>query len=306
MKFKLLLNIIFFLITQNYSAIALENKILFKVNNEIITTIDISNEMNYLQAINTKTSDLEKNVLIDIAKNSLIREKIKKIEILKNSIELKLSEEYLDLLMKNMYSNLGLKTKEEFNKYLKIKNLKLNRVKDKMVIDATWNRFIYQKYKNKIKIDTEKIKNEISSKKSISFNLSEILFNVEKNEKINSKLKLIEESIDQNGFENTALIYSLSDSSKNGGKIGWINQSAISKKILSELSSVKLNDITKPIKVSSGFLILKLNDIKKEEKKINLEEEVNKIRNIKINEQLNQFSNIYLKKVRKNIIIDAL
>lgn len=262
--------------------------------------------MNYLQAINTKTSDLEKNVLIDIAKNSLIREKIKKIEILKNSIELKLSEEYLDLLMKNMYSNLGLKTKEEFNKYLKIKNLKLNRVKDKMVIDATWNRFIYQKYKNKIKIDTEKIKNEISSKKSISFNLSEILFNVEKNEKINSKLKLIEESIDQNGFENTALIYSLSDSSKNGGKIGWINQSAISKKILSELSSVKLNDITKPIKVSSGFLILKLNDIKKEEKKINLEEEVNKIRNIKINEQLNQFSNIYLKKVRKNIIIDAL
>ena len=306
MRFKLLINIIFFLITQNYSAIALENKILFKVNNEIITTIDISNEMNYLQAINTKTSDLDKNVLIDIAKNSLIREKIKKIEILKNSIELKLSEEYLDLLMKNMYSNLGLKTKEEFNKYLKIKNLKLNRVKDKMVIDATWNRFIYQKYKNKIKIDTEKIKNEISSKKSISFNVSEIIFNVEKNEKINSKLKLIEESIDQNGFENTALIYSLSDSSKNGGKIGWINQSAISKKILSELSLLKLNDITKPIKVSSGFLILKLNDIKKEEKKINLEEEVNKIRNIKINEQLNQFSNIYLKKVRKNIIIDAL
>ena len=306
MRFKLLINIIFFLITQNYSAIALENKILFKVNNEIITTIDISNEMNYLQAINTKTSDLDKNVLIDIAKNSLIREKIKKIEILKNSIELKLSEEYLDLLMKNMYSNLGLKTKEEFNKYLKIKNLKLNRVKDKMVIDATWNRFIYQKYKNKIKIDTEKIKNEISSKKSISFNVSEILFNVEKNEKINSKLKLIEESIDQNGFENTALIYSLSDSSKNGGKIGWINQSAISKKILSELSLLKLNDITKPIKVSIGFLILKLNDIKKEEKKINLEEEVNKIRNIKINEQLNQFSNIYLKKVRKNIIIDAL
>ena len=306
MRFKLLINILFFLIIQNCSTIALENKILLKVNNEIITTVDISNEMNYLQTINIETNELEKNILIDIAKNSLIREKIKKIEIVKNSIELKLGEEYLDLLIKNMYSNLGFKTKAEFNEYLKIKNIKLNRVKDKIIIDSIWKQFVYQKYKNKIKIDKEKIKNEISSEKNVLFNVSEILFNVEKNENINNKLKLIKKTIDQSGFENAALIYSVSDSSKNGGTIGWINQSAISKNILSELSSIKLNDITKPIKVSSGFLILKLNNIKKEEKEINLEKEINKITNIKINSQLNQFSNLYLKKVRKNIIIDEL
>ena len=114
------------------------------------------------------------------------------------------------------------------------------------------------------------------------------------------------ESINQNGFENTALIYSLSDTSKNGGEIGWINESAVSKKIARELSLININEFTKPIKVPSGFLILKLNDIKKEKKEINLKEEINRITNIKINEQLNQFSNIYFNKIRKNIRINAL
>ena len=306
MKFKFFLILVFFITSKNLNVKALENKILFKVNNEIITTIDISNEINYLQAINVQTKNLEKDILIDIAKNSLIREKIKKIEMLKNTKELKIGEEYLNLLIKNIFSNLGFANEEEFNEYLKGKNVTKKRLKDKITIDASWKQFIYQKYKNKIIIDKEKIKNEVSNKKSISFKISEILFNLEKTENLNEKFKLILESINQNGFENTALIYSLSDTSKNGGEIGWINESAVSKKIARELSLININEFTKPIKVPSGFLILKLNDIKKEKKEINLKEEINRITNIKINEQLNQFSNIYLKKIRKNIRINAL
>ena len=79
------------------------SKILFKVNNEIITTIDISNEINYIQAMNAQTNNLEKNILMDIAKNSLIREKIKKIEMLKNTEELTITNEYLNLLILVQY-----------------------------------------------------------------------------------------------------------------------------------------------------------------------------------------------------------
>jgi peptidyl-prolyl cis-trans isomerase SurA len=306
MKFKFFIILFFFIISKNLNVKALENKILFKVNNEIITTIDISNEINYLQTINVQTNNLEQDIIIDIAKNSLIREKIKKIEMLKNIKELKIGEEYLNLLIKNIFSNLGFENEVEFNIYLESKNVTKKRLKEKITIDASWKQFIYQKFKNKIKIDKEKIKTEVSNKKSISFNISEILFNLEKNENLNEKFKIIIETINQNGFENAALIYSLSDTSKNGGKIGWINESTVSKKIAKELSLINIHEFTKPIKVPSGFLILKLNDIKKEKAEINLEEETNRIANIKINEQLNQFSNIYLKKIRKNIIINAL
>ena len=103
MKFKFFFILVFFITSKNLNVKALENKILFKVNNEIITTIDISNEINYLQAINVQTNNLEKDILIDIAKNSLIREKIKKIEMLKNTKELKIGEEYLNLLIKNIF-----------------------------------------------------------------------------------------------------------------------------------------------------------------------------------------------------------
>ena len=165
MKFKFFLILVFFITSKNLNVKALENKILFKVNNEIITTIDISNEINYLQAINVQTNNLEKDILIDIAKNSLIREKIKKIEMLKNTKELKIGEEYLNLLIKNIFSNLGFANEEEFNEYLKGKNVTKKRLKDKITIDASWKQFIYQKYKNKIIIDKEKLKMKSQIKK---------------------------------------------------------------------------------------------------------------------------------------------
>ena len=257
MFFKLFFYVITFLILNLNLVYSLENKILFKVNNEIITSIDILNEISYLNVLNKETKKLEKNLIIEIAKNNLIKDKIKRIELLRNIESISINEEYLNNLIVNNYKKLGFNDFEEYIKFLNYSGVKIEKIKEKITLDANWSQFIYQKYKNKIKIDKEKIIKNISQEKVKSFNLSEILFNLNENETIDSKYKIIESSIKQKGFKNSASIFSKSDTSLNGGSIGWIKSSAISKNIVKELNLLKVNNYTKPIKVPSGFLILK-------------------------------------------------
>lgn len=294
-----------FITNPNFSD-SIENKILFKINNEIITTIDISNEINYLTALNNSIKKLDRNSVIGIAKNSLIKDKIKQIEVNKNVSKLNIDEEYSNFLLKNTYSKIGFNNIDQFINHLNNHNVHIDEVKEKIILDITWKRLVYAKYKNKIKIDKNKISEEIQNKKNQFFQLSEIVFNLEDNEKLNEKFELIQKSININGFKNTALKFSISDSSKIGGDLGWINSSAISSKILDKLTKINKDQYTKPIRVPSGFLILRINNIKEEKAEVNVEEEIQRVINIKINEQLTQYSNLYINKIKKNIIINEL
>ncbi len=287
-------------------SLAIENKILIKLNNEIITTVDIAKEINYLKAFNKKILELDEQKIISVAKNSIIKERIKKIEILKYTKNLTIDEKYLDSIMKTTYLKIGLNNIDQFKNYLDHNDVEIKMVKEKLIIDAYWAQIIYNKYKNKIKIDKKKIISEISNRKNKFYKISEIMFNVEENENLNEKYKLIKQSINNNGFENTALMYGISESSKNGGDIGWINKSAISSKIEAELYSINKGELTKPITIPGGFLILKVNDIKEEDAKIDINDELEKVIEIKTNEQLNQFSNLYMNKIKKNININEL
>ena len=287
-------------------SVALENRILIKLNNEIITTVDIAQEINYLKSFNKKILELDNEKIISIAKNSIVKEKIKKIEILKYTQNLTIDEKYLSSMIEGAYSKIGLNNIDQFKNYLDDNGVNIKMVEEKLIIDAYWTQIIYNKYKDKIKIDKKKIISEISSRKNKFYNISEIMFNVEKSENLNKKYKLIKQSISENGFDNTALIYSISESSKNGGDVGWINESAISTKIKVELYSVKKGEYTKPITIPGGFLILKVNDVKEENVKIDINKEVEKVIDIKTNEQLNQFSNLYMNKIKKNIYIHEL
>lgn len=282
-----------------------ESKIILKINDSIITNIDIKNEANYLKALNPNLVNLENKKISQIAKNSLIREKIKEIEISKLDNQ-KISAEYLDSVIKSIYTNIGINSREEFLRYINNLNIKILDIESKLLIEALWNRLIYKKFYSKIKINENKIRQELKTNKqtSNSYFLYEILFNAEENEKIIQLHNNIKKSIEENGFENTASIFSISDSSKAGGRLGWINESALNKKILNQILNLKKGEYTKPITIPGGFLILKIQDIKIIEKEINLEKELsNKIRAIK-NEQLNQYSNIYFNKVKKEISID--
>ncbi len=304
--FKYFTSFILFLFLDHNFALGLENKILLKIDREIITTVDIANEISYLKALNKKINELDQNTLISIAKNNLIKDKIKQIELLKNLNKLEIKPDHLKFLIKNIYLKIGLANLEEFKIYLKNYGLKIERVEEKILIDANWKQFIYVRYKNQIKIDKKKIAQEIKNRKSKIYKLSEILFTLKVNDKLEMKYNLLKKSISEKGFENTALIYSVSDSSRKGGDLGWVNSNAISPKILKKLSLLNVNDHTDPIIVPGGFLILKIQDYKEEEIKYNIDKEIEKVVNSKVNEQLNVFSNIYINKLKKDIIVNEL
>ena len=287
-----------------------ENKILFKVDNEIITTIDIYNEIKYLEIINDKQfQSLEQNKVIEIAKNSLIREKIKENEILKYTKTIKVNQKFLEKLIKNRYAKLNLNNKNEFLNYLKNYDIDIENIEKKISIETVWNQLIYQKFSSKVKIDKNSLKKQIEetfSKGEKSYLLSEIVISANNKNLLNKKLKEINEEISNNSFNNAALLYSNSDTSELGGKLGWINESSLNKNISEKLKNLKIKEITEPIFTANGYLILKIDDIKFIEKNYDKEKELENLIMFKTNQQLNQFSNIYFKKIKKNTNINEL
>jgi peptidyl-prolyl cis-trans isomerase SurA len=306
-KIQFFLLIIFLFLSEN--VYALENKILIKVNNEIITSIDVNSEINYLIALNKKIEKLDKEKKFNIAKNSLIREKIKKIELLNYIKKIEVEEKISDKILKSTYLRLGINSKEEFLKYIKNYNINIKTIVEKVSIEILWNQLIVSKFSDQIKIDKEQLKNKVlmrDNKKIKKYLLSEILFNVSNNNELQTKLDKIKTSITELGFENTAAIYSASDSSKIGGKLDWINESVLSKKIRGELNSISIGGLTNPIVTPGGFLLLKIENIKLIKKKIDLNKELETMINNESNKQLNQYSNIYFNKISKNFQIDEL
>ena len=291
------------------SSKSIENKIIFKINNEIITSFDLENEVNYLLALNPNLNNLSKQEIIRISKKSVIQEKIKSTEILKNFENPKLPLELLEKLIKNIYFKIGIANLDEFKIYLNSKNVSYENVIKKLEIEALWNELIFSKFSNKLNIDEEKIMNDLkmnNNQKNRSYLMSEIFFEVKKGEKLNKKFDEISRSINKIGFDNTALKYSISETASVGGKLEWIKENSLKKKIMDFIKSKKLNEYTDPIAVPGGFLILQINEIKFTEVKKDLELEFkNSLRTMK-NNQLNQFSKMYLNKIKKDIEINEI
>ena len=285
------------------NASSIESKIIYVIENEIITNIDIKNEFKYISALNSQLKNLPKEKIFNIARESILREKIKKVEILKNFKNLDVNEEYLDLLIKNIYNNLKINSHEEFKNYLKNYNLEIRDIEEKIKIEALWNELIVKKYNSKININIEQIKRDIKNTKSLinkNYLLSEIVFEIKDTKKLNEKYILIKKSTEDIGFKNTASIYSISDTAKIGGNIGWINERSLSKAIYENIYQLKKGEISKPLIIPGGILILKINDIKKETMKLDPEKELERMVSFKKNKQLNQYSKIYFNKVKKN------
>ena len=283
---------------------SIETKIIHNIQNEIITNIDIKNEFKYLVALNNSLSELDKEKILNISNESIIREKIKKIEISKNFKELKLNEDYYALLLKNIYSRLNLKSISDFEMYLKDYGLVISDIKKKITIDALWNELIIRKYGTKVTINEKKIKKDILTNSKIQskeYQLSEIIFEVENKKEIQKKYKEVVKSINEIGFENSAATYSFSESAKIGGDIGWINENSLNNNIRKNISSLKVGEFTKPIILSNGILILKLINTKNSETTIDIENELKKAINYERNRQLNQYSKIYYNKIKKNL-----
>jgi peptidyl-prolyl cis-trans isomerase SurA len=298
------LSFIFSLFSHSF-ALSIENKIILKINNQIITTIDIYQEANYLKALNPNIQNLDKKKILDIAKSSLVREKIKELELSKYKKN-KIEQKYLEQIIQSIYTKINLKKKSEFKKYVNSFGINMDIIEKKLKIETRWNQLIYKKFFSKLKIDKKLIKENIDTnrEKTISYFLYEIVFNIDKDINSVELFKSIEKSILKDGFESTAAIYSISETSKSGGNLGWVNENNINNKILKEVYNLKIGQHTRPILIPGGFLILQLKDKKNVEKKIDLEKELDlRIRSLQ-NQQLNQYSNIYFRKIKKDILIN--
>ena len=302
-----IINIIFLLSFYTSNLIAFENKIVIKINNEIITSIDIENEINYLKILNPQVNNLDKNKLINIAKNSLIRERIKIITLLNVVEEIKVQDEYLNEIIKSSYEKLGLNTLDQYKKYLENNQLKIEYIKNKISVEAIWNELIYKKFNSKVVINKDKIINEVKDNSDIKMLLSEIVFQVKNKNDLERKYNEIKNDIQSEGFENAALIHSISNSASSGGKIGWINKNSLNEIFNDALLDLKIGEYSRPILTQAGFVIIRINDIKKDKSnEQSIEKKVDTLIRIKTNQQLNQFSNIYLNKIKKDLVINEL
>ena len=289
-----------------------EVKILYKVNDSIITNYDILEEVNYLVSLNKNLTQLNKNQLSSNAEKSLIREIIKKDEINKFyevNYEEELESEKINIIIRNFGEKIGFKSNQEFQDYLKIKNININDLKKKFVIERFWNQLIFDKYRNLVKIDKNKIENDLeelikNNSKILSFNLSEIIFLEKDREAIEKRSQEILASIENIGFKDTAVVYSISESSKLGGELGWVNQNQISKKIFLAIKDLEIGEFSKPIIASSGIIFLKVNDKKKIDAQIDKEKEMERLFSFERDRILNEYSIIYFKEIENKAYVE--
>lgn len=309
-KSKNLLIICLFIIINSKSLESFENKILFKVNNEIITTIDIYEEIKFLKIFNPEINNLNEKDLLEIAKNTIIREKIKKIEIMNYVEEVKIEDKFLLKFIKDKYSKLGINSLDSFNEFLKSNNLDVKNAKEKIAIELIWNDIIFQKFNSKVIINKDQIRKEVlkNSEKKLQreLSLSEIVFDINKKSEFNIKYEKIILDIEQTGFKNAALINSISDTASVGGFIGWVKEDNLNNVIKNEINKLEIGQYSKPIRTSAGFLIIKVEDIKEYEIEFDLDKKIQEAIMFKTNEQLNQFSNNYFNKIKKDLIFDDL
>lgn len=298
--------IIFFLTFSK--GLTIENKIILKIDNEIITTLDVYKEITNIKFFNKNLNNLSDEEIYQISIQSLIKYEIKKNEISKKFkiVEIQ-NKDYLDQLIEKTFKDLGFQNLQNFKNELIKREISFENFEEKLKIEILWNQLIFSTYYNKLVIDEEKLKRQINNidKTVKSFNLNEIIFNVESIEEIETKYNLILNDIQKLGFEGAALKHSISNSSINGGNLGWIDEKNISKQILEQINKINIKSITKPIRISSGFLILQKFDEREIQKNLDSEEELKKLIDYEKNQQLNNYSNLYYNKIKKNIKINA-
>ena len=302
-NFKILI-FVSILISLPTKILALENKILFKINNNIITTVDVLNETKYLKLLNKNFKNLEQDKIYKIAKNSAIKDMIKENHLKKFFKEIELDEVFVEKFILDYFSRYNFSSLEDLEKFLIENNLKLSFVEKKITLQLMWNELILKKFSQNIKINKNKIEKQILEKKlQQEFLISEIVFNIKSKDELQNKFNEIREEIKNNSFSNAALIHSISDTSINGGKLGWIKESSLSSEIKNVIKDTKIGEITMPVSIPGGFIILYKEDKRESLVKLDIKKEIDKIIKKRTNEQLNQFSNIYYNKIKKNVNI---
>jgi len=303
--------IILISILLSFNAFSSEIKIILQIDDEMISNYDLKKEVRYLETLSPSIKELQDIKKINLAKTSLINETIKKKEIEKFiDVEKNAPSIPVEKYLKSFYTKLGIKDDKELKNLLKFKKTyNLEELKNKIKIDLLWNDLIFSRFESQVVVNKEKIVNLVNSIKDDiekKYLISEIVFNKKKEKTIEELSREIRLSIDEIGFANTANIYSESDTSKFGGKIGWIKEISLPNKLKNQLMSLKIGDTTDLINLGNNFIFLNIEDIKITKKVINKEKEIDFLINKEVNYQLEKFSKIYFNKIKLNYRINEL
>ena len=298
----------FFFINISTNLVSANIEIKYKINNDIITNTDIDNEKNYLLFIRPSLKSLPNKEIIKISENSLIREIIKKNE-LNEVFDINEADKYINKVKKNLYRFTNVNNENDLKKLLKKNNIEYENVIEKMKYESLWNELIFRKFNSLVKLNKNKLRSDLEIKiknnKKYEYNLSELLFELNKTEKVYKTYEDIIDYVKLNNFKSAAFKYSIANSSKSGGEIGWIKETLLSKDLNNKLKKLKKNEITEPIKYPNGYLILKINDKREMKQIVNFDEEFKDLVNFEKNKQLNQFSILFYKKLKQNSKINA-
>ena len=273
-----------------------------KISNEIITNYDVKKETSYLKILNPNLSNLDDKKIFEIGKNSLLNELIKKKE-LEKFFDFNKKNNFLEQVFQNFYKDLNLKNENEFKKYLSNKKTySADEIKEKLKIEIIWNQLIYELYNRQVNIDENELLKRISDEKNFinEYLLYEIFFKIESSENLNKKKEKILSSISDIGFNNTANLYSISETSNYGGKIGWVKETNLSEIIKIELEKIDIGQHSKIIQIRNNFLILKIEDKRSSNKIIDKKAQLEELKKFEVNKQLNLYSNIHFNKIRIN------
>ena len=301
---KVLLTFILINFSLNVSA-KIQNKIILKVENEIITNYEIKNKI--LRSLILSDQEITQdniNKFKNQALDTLVQLKIKKIELQRYNISK--NEAQINAYLNSISSNniLGLKEKFELN------DLSYDLFLEEIEIESKWQKLIFQIYSKKINIDeniiSEDLKKLIKNKISIKeVNLSEIEFFLNQDKSDKEKVLNLLKEIEKIGFESAAMKYSISSTAANKGNLGWVNSNTLSKEIYNVLNKMKPGQITKPINRQNSILILKLNDVRvSKTEDINIPELKERLLSQKKNELFNLYSKSHLSKLKNNSLIE--
>ncbi len=295
--------IIFFYNSLSFSQIEIK----YKIDDEIITNIDILNEKKYLLFLRPNLSKIPENEILKISLDTLVREIIKKKEIDK-VFKKQPNEKFLNEIKNNLFKFKKVKNEDEFRNLLGKNGIKYNKIIEKVKYEALWNDLIFRKFNSLVKINRnklkEKLRDQLKNNKKYEYNLSELLFELDQSENFNSKYIRIIDYINSTNFKNAASKFSIAGSNNKGGQIGWIKETLLSKNLSKILKKMKINEITTPIEYPNGYLILKINN-KREMKQVNdINKELEDLVKFERNNQLNQFSLLYFKKLKQNTKIN--
>lgn len=296
--------ILYYNFTSNLYGI-IKNNIAIKVENQIITNYEIRNKI--LTSIVLSGKEINQSNIDNFKKqsvSSLIDQKL----ILKELTKYKIEDDNLQI---NQYLNsISSNDIKKFKKMFFDNNLDYSLFLEEVKTKLKWQKLIYRIYSDRINIDENFLNNEVlrivkNQKKIQEFKLSEIEIFLKNDTSDKYLISNVKKEILENGFEKTALKYSVSDTSNNKGSLGWVNSTSLSNQIYEIVSKLSIGSVSEPVIINDTALFLLLEN-KRETNSVDLNEaELKiKIKNKKTNDLYNLYSKSHLSKLKNNSLIE--